>query len=215
MLLKRIRLLPCAIEATKLGYLRNVGWFQSMRARMPVDREGDPIPWFAYAAIHFLEERLKTLEPRCSFSVFEYGVGNSTLWWPKLGFSVTACEHDRAWFARMQRLVPNNVKLMHVDLDKAGEYASAVVSTSERYDIVVIDGRDRANCARYAVKALSETGVIIWDDSLRERYEDGIASLRDEGFRKVVFIGLGPTSNNRQSTLFFIVTAIVCACDSA
>jgi hypothetical protein len=129
MLLKRIRLLPCAIEATKLGYLRNVGWFQSMRARMLVDREGDPIPWFAYAAIHFLEERLKTLEPRCSFSVFEYGVGNSTLWWPKLGFSVTACEHDRAWFARMQRLVPNNVKLMHVDLDKAGEYASAVVST--------------------------------------------------------------------------------------
>lgn len=166
------------------GFLRGSGWFESYRSRMPV-AFGNPLPFYTYAAISFLEPRIER-----SLTVFEYGAGNSTLWWASRAKSVVSCEHDQGWFERMKSMAPANVQILHKSLVPGGEYskqATAFVS-----DVVVVDGRDRVNCAKACLPGLSERGVVIWDNSDRERYQEGFDFLRSRGFRRLDFAGPGP-----------------------
>ena len=43
---------------------------------MPIDKNSNPLPWVTYGFIDFISERLNK-----SIDVFEYGSGNSTLWY--------------------------------------------------------------------------------------------------------------------------------------
>ena len=58
------------------SYLEQVGWFDSFFAQIAVDCNCKPIPWLTYPSIAFIDPRLS-----CEMSLFEYGSGNSTLWW--------------------------------------------------------------------------------------------------------------------------------------
>jgi hypothetical protein len=60
----------------RTGPLKDDGWFRSCREQASVDANGNPIPWITYPAIEFLVKRINN-----QLSVFEYGCGNSTLWW--------------------------------------------------------------------------------------------------------------------------------------
>lgn len=60
---------------------------------MPVDKFNNPLPWFTYSAISFIEKKLLK-----SFNVFECGAGNSTKWFAKRVNSIISVEHDRKFF---------------------------------------------------------------------------------------------------------------------
>lgn len=166
------------------GFLREKGWFESYRAKMPL-QFGKPVPFYTYAAIEFLEPRIDR-----SLSVFEYGSGNSTLWWAARVKSVVACEHEASWIERMRGMVPANVQLVHRELVPNGTYSRE--ATNHRADVIVVDGRDRVNCAKNCLPGLTERGVIVWDNSERERYREGQVFLKSQGFRRIDFGGYGP-----------------------
>ena len=174
------------------------GWFDSVKAGMPIDSKGNPIPWFPYSATHFLSYRIKA-----DMDVFEYGSGNSTLWWAKQVSSVISYEHDLIWFKSLSQLMPDNVQYVYCDLKGDSQYSRALLGYKNSFDIIVIDGRDRVNCALNSVGALSNEGVIIWDDSDRPRYKDGCSYLRSCGFRQLAFTGLGPINNYMWCTSIF------------
>ena len=88
----------------KHNYLTVSGWNESFHHGLPQDSSGNPLPWYTYAAIDFLEGRT-----RPDMRVFEYGSGNSTLWWGSRTEQVVACEHDKAWYDRMVSVLPANV----------------------------------------------------------------------------------------------------------
>jgi hypothetical protein len=71
------------------------------------------------------------------------------------------------------------------------------------FDIIVIDGRDRVNCAKNSLGALKEDGVIIWDNSERSKYAEGYAFLKDNGFKRIEFTGIGPVNSFAWSTTVF------------
>ena len=169
------------------GFLKDAGWFRSFRENRAVDRDGNPIPWIAYGAIRFLSRRI-----RPEFSVFEYGMGASTLWWASRVARLVACEHDEAWLAELRPQLPAGIELIRRDLECGGNYSRTVADYPNAFDIVVIDGRDRVNCARHAVTGLKPAGVIVWDDTDRPNYRPGIEALRGEGFRSIEFTGLAP-----------------------
>jgi len=73
------------------GYLTRTGWLRSAELKESVDNAG-PVPWYSYAAI----EALKTLI-RPDMRVFEYGAGNSTVWWSKRTAQVVAVDQDPQW----------------------------------------------------------------------------------------------------------------------
>jgi hypothetical protein len=178
-----------------LPYLLDSGWIHSRIAQASVNAAGEPIPWFCYAAIDFLAERLAP-----EHRVFEFGSGNSTLWWAARAARVTAVEHDAEWAAKVRESIPGNASLLEVPLEVDGKYCRTAEGTGEKFDVVVIDGRDRVNCALHSLDALTDEGVIVWDDSRRRRYRPGLDFLAEHGFRRLRFTGLGPIAANDGET---------------
>jgi hypothetical protein len=185
-----------------LPYLRETGWIRSSLSKSSVDAEGAPIPWYSYAAIDFLQERVSP-----KHRVFEFGSGNSTLWWAGRAKSVMAVEHDSGWAAKVRATIPENVTLLEVPLEADADYCRTAQRTGSRYEIVVIDGRDRVNCALQCLESLADDAVVIWDDSHRSRYRRGFDFLAEHGFRRLRFTGLGPIAAEDGETSILYRTA--------
>ena len=176
------------------SYLHRQGWFTSFRKKMAIDRDGAPVPWMTYPSVSFLGGRI-----RQDMTVFEYGCGNSTIWWASRVRSVVACEHDREWFAHVKSLMPANVTLTQRDLGEGG-YSRRIAEYRDEFDIIVIDGRERVECIKNALPALKQGGVVIWDNSDLESYSDGYDYLLENGFRQIDFYGMGPIGWNGWGT---------------
>ncbi len=174
-------------------YLKEEGWGRSMIERESLDNCSDPIPWLTYPATRFLRSRLPQ-----GLRVFEYGCGNSTLWWAARCNDLVSCEHDRSWFQRMAPTVPENCHLALRTLGD-GSYASEILNHG-LFDVVVVDGRERVRCAETAVSSLTGDGILIWDDSDRPRYQAGIEAVEAQGFRRVDFYGMRPLSYHGNMT---------------
>lgn len=186
------------IAQRKNSYLRKIGWLDSFKAKVPINIEGEAIPWFTYSAISFLDKRVDN-----DLSIFEFGNGNSTLWWAGKVKSVISCEHDLSWFKKIESKVPKNVKIMHIDFERNGEYCRSILKYEKKFDLVVVDGRDRVNCAKHSVEALTHNGVIVWDNTNRTRYAEGCRFLLDDGFKKLDFDGMSPLNYHNSCTSVF------------
>jgi hypothetical protein len=178
--------------------LHDSGWFRSRASGLPVDAQGAPLPWYTYAAIHFLAGRLDA-----RWSVFEYGSGNSTLWWAARVARVVSCEHDFAWHARLRPQLPAQVDYRRIALEPSAQYAGCVAEFPGQFEVVVLDGRERVACSRHAPAGLAPGGVIIWDNSERDEYRPGCAGLAAAGFRRLDFRGLGPINTYGWCTSVF------------
>jgi hypothetical protein len=190
------------VTVTKLfarGFFRTSGWSLSVWYGLPIDRDKCEIPWFTYPAIEFLKERIKN-----EFSIFEFGSGNSTIWFSQRAQKVTSVEHDLRWKNIMKEKFLNypNVSCELHPVEK-GEYANAIKEYINQFHIVVIDGVDRVNCSFNAINALKANGVIIWDNSDREECGDGYSFLISNGFRRLDFWGLGPINSYEWCTSIF------------
>ncbi len=135
--------------------------------------------------------------------VFEYGCGNSTLWWANHVKQVISCEHDREWYEKMKLRIQPNVDLHHIDLQYGGEYSKKISEYVGRFDIVIMDGRDRVNCSKNCVNSLKKSGVIIWDNSDRDCYKEGYDYLFQKGYKRIDFEGMGPVNVYSWSTSIF------------
>ncbi len=180
------------------SYMRKTGWFASIKKRMPVNADGEPIPWYTYPSIHFLESK-----DLSNLKVFEFGSGNSTKWWSSNADSVISCEHDKIWFDLVKDDLPENVNYKYVELETNGDYCRAAKDNNCLFDVIVIDGRDRVNCSKNCIEFLSDGGVVIWDNSERTRYQEGYDYLKNNGFRRLDFYGLGPIVNYSWMTSVF------------
>lgn len=178
--------------------LRESGWFDSRLLSMPVDAKGQPLPWYTYSAIAFLGGRTAA-----TMKVFEYGSGNSTLWWGSRVRAVVSCEHDASWYNVMCGKLPANVEYEHAPLDPAGDYPRRIQRFQNEFDVVVIDGRQRVACAFNALPALKADGIVVWDNSDRAEYQEGYDALTLAGFRRLDFWGMGPINTYAWCTSVF------------
>ena len=168
------------------NYLRELGWFASYQRQTIVDGAGAPVPWITYPAVDLLEERVPL-----GVAVFEYGCGSSTLWWARRARRVVSVEHDEAWFKAMTPQFPDNVRPIFQQLVPDGDYCrTASKITRPKFDVLVIDGRDRVNCARHCLSALSPSGVVVFDNTEREAYLPGREFLKKAGFKELRLPGL-------------------------
>jgi len=178
------------LASEMLPYLVEAGWIESRRRRQSVDRDGNPIPWITYPALDFITSRVGS-----EMTVFEFGSGNSTLWWSQRAGHVTAVEHDGSWAARVVAQLPANATLSHVPLAAGGDYCRHARASGGRFHVIVVDGRDRVNCARASIECLRPDGVIIWDNTERTRYAPGLRALSASGFRRIGFRGPSPINS--------------------
>jgi len=180
------------------GYLAEIGWFNTWKSKSPVDENGNPIPWVTYSFIDFIRDRITK-----EHSVFEFGSGNSTLFYARLAAKVVSVEHDRDWFNRISAAKPVNTEMIFCSLVPDGDYCRSPLSSDRKFDVIIVDGRDRVNCCMQAVAALTDKGVIVLDDSERQSYQPAIQSLLSMGFRQLPFTGISPGLFYRKSTTVF------------
>ena len=183
----------------KNSYLHTTGWIYSVKKGCPCKEDGTEIPWMNYAIVRFLEERLKK-----SIHLFEYGSGYSTAFYANLVADVTSVEYDQKWFYFIKNKMPNNARIIYKDKDVDGGYCRAISETGKKYDIVIVDGRDRVNCVMQSINCLSEQGVIILDDSHREKYKQAINYSKEKGFRAISLEGLkAPSYKAYETTILY------------
>ncbi|WP_026897700.1 FkbM family methyltransferase [Daejeonella oryzae] len=183
------------------GYLTEIGWFNAFNTKSPVDENGNPIPWVTYSFIDFIKTRIKP-----NHLIFEFGSGNSTYFYAKTASKVISVEHDRAWFEKISKSKPANSEMIFCELDKGGSYCKMPLTRSEKFHLIIVDGRDRVNCCLQAVNALTEDGVLILDDSEREFYNPAIEFLKLKGFKELSFSGISPGLFYKKSTTVFYKT---------
>lgn len=169
--------------------LKSLGWYRSLDEKMCVDREGRPLPWFTYSSIYFLEDRVPS-----DASVFEFGMGNSTLWWSERVKTIACVEGDHDWFSKITPKLPQSATAFHYPNGSVG-YINAATKLSEPIDILVLDGRERVACCKASIDLLASEGTVIWDNADRSRYAEGYDLLNDRGFKRLDFFGMGPLSN--------------------
>ncbi len=190
------KILKFLLSQRHIGYLYEQGWFQSFKSNSPVDKNNQPIPWMTYSFIDFIKVRLNK-----ELKIFEFGSGNSTLFFAKKVKSVFAVEHSKEWYNIIKSKMPVNVSLHLKNLTI--EYQDTI-KTDLDFDIIIVDGENRNECIYNSVNSLSVSGVLILDDSERTDYTEGINFLIKSGFRRIDFWGIGPgTFFNKCTTIFY------------
>ncbi|MEM7381551.1 MAG: FkbM family methyltransferase [Bacteroidota bacterium] len=181
------------------NFLSKSGWTKTVLLKQPLNRKKEPIPWFTYSFISFLSPRMKA-----NFRIFEFGSGNSTLWLSSFGCDVVTVEHDAKWYKILE---PKFSKMPNVSSSlenlETKAYSRSILAYEEAFDIVIIDGRDRIECCKNSLQALKSDGVVIWDNSDRTEYAEGYEILRQNGFKRIDFQGLGPINSKPWGTSLF------------
>jgi len=187
------------------SYIRSSGWMRSFVAKSPQDGNGQPIPWIPRPAYLLLEQRILP-----SFRVFEYGAGNSTLWFASRCESVIAIEHDVSWYNSVKSRVPPNAEILYSELNETSNYEESIKDYAAALDIAIVDGRRRNECIMQIVESsLKDSTVVILDNSERAEYTDGISMLTSNGYRHLQLCGLAPGHGAETSCSFFYKSANV------
>lgn len=168
------------------AYLVETGYINSIKKMEPVDKKGKPIPWMNYSFIDFLEPRLNK-----EMKVFEYGSGYSTLYLSGRVGSVTSIEYDQQWYEKMKKDLEDKSNCQVAYYPDPDSYKVAIKDfEEEQYDIIIVDGRDREECVKHIIPYLSSRGVVLLDDSWKEKFRKVFAFFEEEGFRELSFTGL-------------------------
>ncbi len=174
------RLLP-----PEMNVLETSGWIRSLHIGRPVDKDGVPLPWMNYAAIDFIGSKLAV-----DMRVFEWGAGYSSLWFASKVRQVVSVEDNHSWSEELKTKLPKNVELMY--LPSQSDYVFSITRQILNFDVIVIDGSHRNDCARICVEKLSADGFIIFDNSDSMEYDDSMAYFTEQGFYRIDFWGLIP-----------------------
>lgn len=188
-----------ANQSLENGFLYEIGWTNSFNKKLPVDKNNNPIPFFSYSMTHFLENYLDK-----NMTIFEFGSGNSTLFFAERVKRVVSVEHDKKWYERALSLIPKNVEMIFQELEYDGDYCKTLRKLNETVDIIFVDGRDRVNCIKESAFSLNTGGIIILDDSERERYKETFDFLKENGFNYFSIDGISPgIFEFHKTTIFF------------
>lgn len=172
----------------------DLGQYNSLKNSKPLDFEGNPLPWFTYSSIEFL----KQLDLKNKI-VFEFGSGMSSLWWSNHAKKVISVEDNQIWFSLIQsKMHQNNILCLETSMKS---YSEKIRSFDNLFDIIVIDGNHRLECAKNAVDKLSKGGMIILDNS--DWFGNTGFFLKNNGFKQMDFIGPGPINRYSWSTSIF------------
>lgn len=180
---------------------KNFGIERTIDEKVCLDRDGRPLPWYTYPVIEYLSQ-FDYSQKR----IFEFGCGYSSLFWAERAEKVVSIEDNPQWFEKWQREF-NRPNLDVRQRDDGEEYCRAVAEDGEVYDVIVIDGKRRADCACYAIERLNEGGLIILDDSDRvntsQEYKNAVTILRGAGLLQVDFYGFCPMNVYTKTTSLF------------
>lgn len=115
-------------------------------------------PWISYDAQEVLAHFLKP-----SSRVVEFGSGMSTLWYARRAAHIISIEDNRSWFESIRDQLSKQGNVDYRFVESRTDYVGCV--PAETFDLIMIDGSWRDECARFAVNHLAAEGMIYLDNS--------------------------------------------------
>lgn len=113
-----------------------------------IDDNGLIMPWLVSPVLDILNGMdLKDKK------IFEYGCGNSTLWFRSQGAEVYGVDSNMEWANKC-----------HIPYENKRYFYLRRILKNEPFDIVVIDGEFRDNCTDFALWNTKKGGMIIIDN---------------------------------------------------
>lgn len=176
------------------------GHLRSALTGKSLDYAGRPVPWYTFPATDFLSSA-----DFGESDVLEFGAGYSTLWWAERARSVSSVESDPQWHELLRDRLNGRSNVELVLATSTDEYVA--FGEGRRFDVVVVDGDERAECAAAALERVTDDGVIVVDDAEGYWGRPGtypiLTSLEQAGFARVDFVGYAPGVRRPHSTSVF------------
>jgi tRNA A58 N-methylase Trm61 len=154
-------------------------------------------PWYNKPLIAFLEAFLNS-----EMKVFEYGAGNSTLYYSQKVAKVFSVETRKEW---IDFVLKNKTKEnIEIKLSNNLEFFSNEIEnfSEKKFDVIIVDSRDRAKCLSISTSFLQNNGIIILDNSERQNLELPRQNMKDLGFEEKIFYGEREDGNFSTSSIF-------------
>jgi hypothetical protein len=171
------------------------GYDKSRQKFAPLAADGSPLPWYTYPAIEYLNSTNVN-----GLKIFEYGAGNSSLYFARRGAQVWSVEHNSEWF---DKFIFSSSGLKRIMLRTTKEsYINSIKEVDDKFDILIIDGNWRFDCLRAGISKLSMGGIVLLDNS--DWYTDVVAELITLGYIHFSFSGFGPINEYCWTTSFFL-----------
>jgi hypothetical protein len=180
------------------GYLYERGWINSFLKSKVVDKYNQPLPWLSYPAIDFLKQSISETS-----NIFEYGAGNSTLYFSKHYQSVTTVENNPDWYEYLKKCTSGKENCTLLLAQDKEEYVKSISAAQKKFDAIIVDGRWRAACLKEALWHLEKDGLLILDDADRVWYQEAIEQVKKSGFYPILFRGMSALSFEDHTTLVF------------
>lgn len=137
-------------------------------------------PWLTAASIKLIEEFLDADK-----TGFEWGSGESTVWFAKRVRKLISIEHNDQWHRRVLGIIEEsgitNVDYRLVSVENGcSEYAQQIVKGEQKFDFVLVDGECRGACFAEAAQCLRPGGYLVLDNA---DLEYNVPELESEKFR--------------------------------
>jgi len=191
--------MPTYLENITNIVANDYGFINSVKSNKPVDKNHNPIPLYTYPAIEYLNQ--------FDFSnkkIFEFGSGNSTLYWLENGANVTSAEHNQSWIDDLSPSLKNFPDHRYIFADKKDDYVNSILQFTDFYfDLIIIDGAfSRYLCAKNVLTKIKKDGLIILDNS--DWYPNSARFLKKNlGFIQVDFYGFRACRAETATTSLF------------
>jgi predicted O-methyltransferase YrrM len=187
-----IRYIPRATSpGQRLRRLARAVLYLPTRARLFLD---PAYPWINAGAVRYLRAHLAP-----DMRVLEFGGGRSTIYFSRLAGSLVTVEHNEKWRRKVAALIERfgaaNVTLTflppgaqaadgvarppaweHVGMtprrpEFAAYFDHILGYPDEHFDVVLVDGRARVECALNAMDKIKPGGLLVLDNSEWEKYD--------------------------------------------
>jgi len=180
-------------------------------------------PWVVVNTKNWLDNFLKK-----DMKIFEYGSGESTIYFSQHVKNIYSAEHDNDWFIKIKKMCKKfaikNCTLFLIKPEKNQDNHDEIYSSSNQiynnlsfekyckkikdfpdnyFDLIFIDGRARNGCLLHSLLKIKKHGAIILDNSEREEYNQGKTSLAT--FEKIIFQGQGFEGLREWETTIWII----------
>ena len=188
----------------------NYGFGNSVEADLPLDSNKNPIPLYTYPAIEYLNSL-----DFANKNIFEFGSGNSTIYWLNQGCDVVSVEHNQIWFDKISALANASLKHQYIFANKQDDYVNAILEFPDYcFDLVIIDGSfSRYLCALNVVNKIKKNGLVILDNS--DWYPNTAKFIRDNlNFIQIDFYGFRPSKAEAAVTSLFFSREFSLKCKS-
>lgn len=166
------------------------GYIESSKENVPIDGSGKIMPMYTYGCFEYINSI-----GWAGAKVFEYGSGFSTVWWKNIGADVYGVENDDKW----HKSVKNENTILEKNLDK---YPQVIERFDHKFDVIVLDGKCRYECAKLSLSKLNSGGMIILDNS--DWYTNTKEFMDSSGLIPVHFHGFKPLHVESETTSCYL-----------